>query len=258
MLLRNGESGSRARMDAPGDGVDRRIAAAIGEGEFPPGTPLVEQSLAERFGVSRIPIREALRKLEGDGLVAYYPRRGHFVASVSAADIDEIFYLRENLELAAVRLAYQRIPPLRLQELDDLLDSLRPHESPREELLDADQRIHDLIAEHAGNSRLRHTLQQLNDQIQFTRSAATQLPGRFEDSTREHKAILEALRLGDLPLIEARLRVHLRAGCEATHRACSSLPALVHAGDRREPARSRRGPALEARPADATTLGGAA
>jgi len=214
------------------NGVDRRIAAAIGDGEFTPGTPLVQQALAERFGVSRIPIREALRKLEGDGLVVYFPRRGHFVATVSPIDIDEIFYLRENLELAAVRLAYERIPLSELQSLDELLNDLSPEHSPREALLEADERVHDLIAEYAANSRLRRTLQQLKDQIQFTRRSATLLPGRFEESLREHREIILALELRDLPLIEARLRVHLHAGREATQRACSSMSTELDRGDR--------------------------
>jgi DNA-binding GntR family transcriptional regulator len=207
------------------NGVHQRIAAAIGDGEFLPGTPLVESALAERFGVSRIPIREALRELESDGLIVHYPHRGHFVATISATDIDEIFYLRENLELAAVRLAYERMSSQDLDELEGMLDKLSPGVSSRQDFLDADQEVHDFIARHSGNARLRRTLQQLNDQIQFTRRSATLLSGRFEKSLAEHKEIVMALRLGDLPLIEARLRVHLRTGREATHRAYDAMSA---------------------------------
>ena len=123
--------------------IREQIAAAIAEGEFPPGTQLVETMLAERFGVSRSPVRGALRALEGDGLVVRYPHRGNFVAGLAPEDIEEIFYLRETLELAAVRLAYDRIPEGELTAVEELLDSLSPEDSAREDFVRSDNDLHE-------------------------------------------------------------------------------------------------------------------
>jgi DNA-binding GntR family transcriptional regulator len=206
-----------------GGTVRERIAAAIADGEFPPGTALVESTLARRFGVSRSPVRDALRALVGDGLVVHYPHRGHFVAILSPSDIEEIFYLREALEVAAVRLAYTRITEEELQEVEDRLDALSPETSPRQDFLAADDMLHSLIARNSGNSRIWNALAQLRAQIEVTRRTSTSRHGRLASNVAEHKEIVTALRLGDLPLIEARLRVHLKAGKASTLEACQTL-----------------------------------
>lgn len=200
-----------------------KIAAAIADGEFPPGTQLVEAMLAQRFGVSRSPIRGALRALEGDGLVVHYPHRGNFVAELQPSDIDEIFYLREALEIAAVRLAYTRIPDDELRSVEETLDSLSDGRGSRDDFLAADDMIHDLIARNSGNSRLRYALKQLSAQIQVTRRTSMSRQGRPTSNLAEHKEIVTALRLRDLPLIEARLRAHLRAGKKSTLEACRGM-----------------------------------
>lgn len=211
--------------------IRERIAAAIAEGEFPPGTQLVESMLAQRFGVSRSPVRDALRALEGDGLVIHYAHRGDFVAALLPSDIEEIFYLREALEIAAVRLAYTRIPEEELRYVQELLNSLSPEESPREDFLAADDMLHDLIARNSGNDRLRYASKQLSAQIQVTRRTSMSRKSRLAANLAEHKEIVTALKLGDLPLIEARLRVHLKAGKESTMEACQVM--MFEQGDRR-------------------------
>jgi DNA-binding GntR family transcriptional regulator len=228
--------------------IRERIAAAIAEGEFPPGTQLVESMLAERFGVSRSPVRGALRALEGDGLVVHYPHRGDFVAALSPADIEEIFYLREVLEVAAVRLAYERIQADELRRVEQLLDSLSPEEDSREDFLASDDTLHDLIARNSGNGRLRYALKQLSAQIQFTRRTSMSRRSRLAANLAEHKEIVAALRLGDLPLIEARLRVHLKAGKESTLEACRAM--LFSQGDPWPGVKAARGRIRDARGPD--------
>ena len=203
--------------------IREQIAAAIAEGEFPPGTQLVEARLASRFGVSRSPVRGALRALEGDGLVVRYPHRGNFVAALLPEDIEEIFYLREALELAAVRLAYDRIPEEELTAVEEVLDSLSPDGSPREEFVNSDSILHDMIARNSGNSRLRDALKQLSAQIEITRRTSMSQRGRLAANLAEHRDIITALRLRDLPLIEARLRVHMKAGKASTLEACRTM-----------------------------------
>ena len=203
--------------------IREQIAAAIAEGEFPPGTQLVETMLAERFGVSRSPVRGALRALEGDGLVVRYPHRGNFVAGLAPEDIEEIFYLRETLELAAVRLAYDRIPVGELTAVEELLDSLSPEDSAREDFVRSDYELHGMIARNSGNSRLRDALNQLSAQVEITRRTSMSQKGRLAANLAEHKEIVQALQLRDLPLIEARLRVHLKAGKASTLEACQTM-----------------------------------
>ena len=203
--------------------IQEQIAGAIGDGEFLPGMSLVETALATKFGVSRIPIREALRALEQDGLVIHVPGKGRFVAPLSTQDVEEVFFLREVLEITAARLAYERIPDEELDELSRLLDSLTPDLSPRQDYFTADVSVHDVIARNAGNRRLLAMLQLLNSQIERARRTAAMQRNRLDKSVKEHQDIVEALKLRDLPLVEARLRIHLHHVKQATMEICRTL-----------------------------------
>jgi len=203
--------------------IQDKIAGAIGDGEFLPGVSLVEAALATKFGVSRIPVREALRALEQDGLVIHVPSKGRFVAPLSTQDVEEVFFLREVLEITAARLAYERVPDEELVELSRLLDSLTPDLSPRQDYFAADASVHDVIARNAGNRRLLAMLQLLNSQIERARRTAAMQQNRLGKSVKEHKDIVEALKLRDLPLVEARLRVHLHNVKEATVEVCRTI-----------------------------------
>lgn len=216
--------GARRECRVTGREIQTSLVRAIGEGEFPPGAPLVETALARRYGVSRIPVREALRGLEQDGLVIHVPNKGRFVAPQSTQDVEEVFFLRETLELAAVRLAYDRIPEEQLDALALELDALSLERSARQDFFRVDAAIHDAITGYAGNRRLQTMLQLLNSQIERARSTAAMQPHRLEKSLKEHRDIVEALRIRDLPLIEARLRLHLHNVRDATLEVCRTLP----------------------------------
>jgi DNA-binding GntR family transcriptional regulator len=216
-------TGAPASTSTTSRRVQESIAGAIGDGEFMPGTPLVEATLAARFGVSRVPVREALRALEQDGLVVHVPRKGRFVAPLSTQDVEEVFFLREVLEIAAARLSYQRITEEELDALALQLDALTPGLSPRQDYFSADVAVHDAIARKAGNRRLLAMLQQLNSQIERARRTSAMQCDRLARSVREHQEIVEALRLRDLPLVKARLRVHLRNVKEATMEVCRTI-----------------------------------
>lgn len=214
---------SRGDVATTGREIQKKIAGAIGDGEFLPGMPLVEASLAQRYGVSRVPVREALRGLEQDGLVVHVPHKGRFVAALSTQDVEEVFFLRDVLENAAVRLAYERIPDEVLDELQSMLEGLSTDRSPRQDYFAADARIHDVIARYSGNRRLVAMLQLLNSQVERARRTAAMQRDRLTRSRQEHLDLVEALKLRDLPLIEARLRVHLRHVKEATTEVCRTL-----------------------------------
>jgi len=96
------------------EAVLTELRRAIGSGELRPGEQVLQDALAERFGVSRVPLREALKILEGEGQVVYRPHRGYFVAELDVADLREVYRIRDLLESEAVRVAVPRLTPVDL------------------------------------------------------------------------------------------------------------------------------------------------
>lgn len=134
-------------------------------GELGPGDQVVQELLAERYGVSRVPLREALKTLESEGQVVYYPHRGYFVAELSVADLMEVYRLRSLLEAEAIRHA---VPALNDGDVDDLADLLAEVDaaSRAEDVLAmtaANRRFHFAIFDAAGMPRLTRLLHQLWD-----------------------------------------------------------------------------------------------
>lgn len=170
-----------------------------------PGERLMEIQLADEMGVSRTPVREAIRKLELEGLVVMVPRKGAYVAGVSMKDIHEVYEVRAALEMLAVTLAAERIT-------DEELDALERQvlkESEAEANQDAhsldniiyiDSTFHDIIYQAAHNQRLVQFVNILQEQLQRFRAASLSRPGRSKTALDEHKQIVEALaeRNGEL------------------------------------------------------------
>jgi DNA-binding GntR family transcriptional regulator len=212
-----------ARRDASPDATASRVErayrhlkTAIVSVQTTPGTPLNEQQIAGRLGMSRTPVREALRRLEQEGLVVRHPRRGVVVAPLSMQDVLEIWQLREILEPAACRLAVGRLDPVALAGLERTLSALvgrEPRLEDYERHHQADVALHRLIAQATGNARLFQILEALTGRIARVRMAHS--PTRFRRALREHLDILAALRRGDPEVAAEVMRVHLanaRAG----------------------------------------------
>jgi DNA-binding GntR family transcriptional regulator len=191
----------------------------IVSGELRPRARLSEYALADSFGVSRTPVREALKQLQVEGLVEIVARVGTFVAQPSRREITELFAVKEVLEGLAARLAAQSRPREPLERLQANLDTSREavdaHNTQRYAEL-ADQ-FHDLIVEAAGNSKLVAHYGTLMNQLAYQRLVltATNQPGRLERSFSEHTRILELLEAGDGDRAEVQMRGHVTA----THRA---------------------------------------
>lgn len=188
---------------------------------LPPGAPIVEQEVSAALGISRTPVREALKQLEAEGLVRHVAMRGTFVAEVTTQDVEEIFVLREALEIIALREAIKHIPN---EELEDLAAKLRSltTESPREEFFESDRRLHDLIVRYAGNRRLAVFLNTLNNQVERLRRISAMRPSRLMKSAEEHLAIAEAVKARDLERSERLLQQHIRNVKESTLEVCRS------------------------------------
>ena len=172
-----------------------------------PGERLMEIQLADEMGVSRTPVREAIRKLELEGLVIMVPRKGAYVAGVSMKDIHEVYEVRAALEMLAVSLAAERITDEELDALERQV--LRESEAEASEDIDEntldnivyiDTTFHDIIYQAANNQRLVQFLNILQEQLQRFRAASLSRPGRSKTALEEHKQIIEALseRNGEL------------------------------------------------------------
>ncbi len=174
------------------------------------GQPLAEVELARRLGASRTPLREALLRLEADGLVRIEPRRGAFVQQLTVADFLEINELRSVLEPYAARLAALRIDSLTIQELRDRLAAIPPadpneDDSRRLEAFDAD--VHRAIAEASGNKRMAKLIQSLDDMMEVMRVG--DMRRRHQELRESLAAILDALADRDADLVEALFRRHV-------------------------------------------------
>jgi DNA-binding GntR family transcriptional regulator len=213
------------------DEMRRRIIS----GELASGVNLSEIALAESFGVSRTPVREALKKLQTEGLVTIRPRVGTFVTTPSRREITELFEMKELLEGAAARLLAQRG---RVAEVDRLEQNLveadravAAHDSARyAELV---QEFHDLLITGADNAKLEAHYRTLMNQLAYPRLVTTSLgqPGRVLRSDQEHHRVLGLIVEKDGDSAERVMREHVRA-------SRSALMAGLDKADDQRPVRS--------------------
>lgn len=184
---------------------------AIVTGRMRPGQPLVESRLANDLGMSRTPIREAIKRLEQEGLVQIVPYKGATVTTLSLDDVREIFELRAALEGWAARQAAGRIRPAQVKTLEGLIRQMRQAEKRNaiREFFDLDTAFHRDITSVAGNRRIAGILDTLVGQTNRIRVLSMKMPGRISRSVAEHLGILEALRKKDGELAEREMRTHI-------------------------------------------------
>jgi DNA-binding GntR family transcriptional regulator len=195
----------------------RHLKTLIMSAELPPGATVNEQALAEALGISRTPVREAIRKLEQEGLVMRYPNRGALVTQLSMKDVIEIWQIREILEPAACRLAASRIDPAALADVETVVRRLRDGAGQDYETHHrSDVALHRLIVESAGNAILRQLVEMLNERIVQVRIVNS--PARFQKSVAEHLEIIAALRAGDAGEAADAMRRHLANARESLYR----------------------------------------
>lgn len=175
--------------------VAETLRAAIQSGKLKPGARLMEIQLAEELGVSRTPIREAIRELEADGYVVMIPRRGAYVADISLKDIAQVFEIRSALEELAAGLAAERITEDELEELERLLLEIRDSidRQDMEGIIEADVQFHQILYEASRNTRLIEIINNLRDQVLRFRSVSLHYPGRLEATWQEHRDLVEAI-----------------------------------------------------------------
>lgn len=211
------------RQTIDGTSIQGRVIKAMREriitGELEPGTDLSEVALAQAFGVSRTPVREALKQLQTEGLVEIRPRVGTFVTAPSRREINELFELKGLLEGAAARLLAQRGP---VAELDELRENLaRADAAVRAGDVDLYaelvQDFHDILVRGADNIKLRDHYRRLMNQLAYHRLVKTSLgqPGRPTQSDTEHHNVFDLIAAKDGSAAEQAMRRHVHT----SHRA---------------------------------------
>lgn len=182
--------------------VFETLREAIISGKLKAGERLMEVQLAEEMGVSRTPVREAIRKLELEGFVVMVPRKGAYVAGISTKDITEVFEIRAALESLAASLAAERITEEELEELERLLVQVAEcaQKDDLEKLIEIDTQFHDCLYKASRNDRLVQIISNLREQIQRFRTTSLASPGRMKQTLKEHKKIVEAISQRDMKL----------------------------------------------------------
>lgn len=181
------------------DVVFTTLREAILKGELKPGERLMEIQLANRLGVSRTPVREAIRKLELEGLVVMIPRKGAEVAEITVPDIEDVLEVREALEELAVKIACRNIQDDQLKRLKKASVEFRDavEEENLVESVKADMAFHEIIYEAAQNKRLVQLLNNLREQMYRYRMEYLKDSSNFKNLLDEHDAIRKALKKRD-------------------------------------------------------------
>jgi DNA-binding GntR family transcriptional regulator len=200
----------RERFGSAADYAYATLRAEILEGRFAPGRRMREIELSEWLGVSRTPVRAALSRLEGEGLVALVPRTGLVVATLEADAIAELYEMREALEGAAAALAARHAGPRDVAALRDLVEAERhlpadPAARARHNLA-----FHQAIYAAAHNRFLVKSLHALHDAIALLGPTTFAVEGRPEQAEREHARIVEAVAAQQPEEAEAAARSHVR------------------------------------------------
>lgn len=175
--------------------VCETLRDAIITGVLKPGERLMEIQLAEELGVSRTPVREAIRKLELEGFVIMIPRRGTYVADMSIKDINEVFEVRTALDVLAAGLAAERITEDELEQMERLLVQIGEHieKGDMDKIVEVDSKFHDILYQASRNDRLVGIINNLREQLTRFRSISMSYPGRLKNTLEEHSRMVEAL-----------------------------------------------------------------
>lgn len=168
-------------------------------GKIKPGTRMMEIELAEDMGVSRTPIREAIRKLEKEGLVVIEPRKGAYASEVSVKDMEDILEVRANLEGLAAYLAAERMTEAEKKALEEVKVKFREavNEGNMADMISYDTKFHHMIVEASKNNHLIHMVEQLQELVLRFRYIYYKDFKRAEDMIPEHKRIFEEIVSGN-------------------------------------------------------------
>lgn len=193
------------------DVVFQTLRQAILKGELEPGERLMEIQLAERLGVSRTPVREAIRKLELEGLVIMAPRKGAEVAGITEKNMRDVLEVRKALEELAVTLACQRMDESKFQKFDEQNQIFKEalKENNLIEIAKQDIDFHEMIYMAAGNERLQQMLNNLQEQMYRYRMECMRDEEQRRRLVQEHQEIAEAIQTRNVERAKSAIRLHI-------------------------------------------------
>ncbi|MDO5491162.1 MAG: GntR family transcriptional regulator [Bacillota bacterium] len=191
--------------------VYEELKMQILTGGIVPGTRMMEVDLAKEMGVSRTPIREAIRKLEKEGLVTIEPRRGAYASMISTEDMVEILEVRQDLEGLAAYLAAARMTDKQMKELKDIAEKYNKAvtEGSMKDMIQHDTKFHRLIVDSCNNKILVHMIEQLQELVLRFRYIYYDNFRRAENMPEEHREIMEAIVSGNADRARRAADVHI-------------------------------------------------
>ena len=193
------------------DVVFNTLRQAILTGELKPGERLMEIHLANKLGVSRTPIREAIRKLELEGLVTMIPRRGAEVAQITEKSMNDVLEVRMSLDALCVELACDRITQEGLDALRDACDAFEQSVKTKDvrKIAQADVALHDIIVQATGNQRLIQLVNNLSEQMYRYRFEYIKDSSQHATLIEEHRIIYQSLVAKDKETASAAAKTHI-------------------------------------------------
>ena len=198
------------RRGSRSEHVYRRLRDAIQQGEFKSGHRVMEIEVAEWLKVSRTPVRDAIRRLESEGMLEHEPRNGLVVARLDRQAVMELYVMRETLEGTAARLCARHASDMEIQDLMDLVERERQIQGDLEALPPHNRRFHQAVHRGAHNRYLEKSLAAIND-LGLLGSPLMSLPHRAQAALAEHGQIVEAIQRRDPDAAEEAARSHVRA-----------------------------------------------
>lgn len=183
--------------------------------ELEPGSWIDEVKLAQEYGISRTPLREALKVLAAEGLVTMKVRRGAYVTEVSERDLAEVYHLLSLLESDAAAVVAERATDAELDELRKLHRELAGAVKDRERFFAVNERFHMRLLELAGNRWRNQMVADLRKVMKLNRHSSLLKPGRIAESLAEHASVMDAVERRDAEGARERMQAHFRSGLEA-------------------------------------------
>ena len=202
--------------------VFRRLREDILNGVYKNHEELREVTIGEELGVSRTPVREALRQLELEGLVTIIPNKGAYVTAITRKDVKDIYKIRSQLEGLCAKWATKYITDAQVEELEEviLLSEFHLHKKGAnqiEQMSEMDGKFHKILYEASNSRILEHVLTDFHKYVQLARTMSIEAPKRAEKSIEEHREILEAIKAKDAKKAEQLANEHILHVMENLH-----------------------------------------
>ncbi len=191
--------------------VFNKLREDILSGVYHENEELKENNIGLELGVSRTPVREALRQLELEGLVTMIPNKGAYVTGITSKDIHDIYMIRSYLEGLCAKWACEHITEAQIEALDEILylSDFHARRSHHEQLVELDNKFHELIYKASGSKILDHVLSDFHHYVERIRKITLSKPSRASKSSLEHAAILDAIKKRDGDLAEVLAHEHI-------------------------------------------------